>query len=363
MNKLKLILAGLLLASLPAGAQVAFRQISLDEAIEAAKAEQKPIFMDCQTKWCGSCKVMAREIFSKPEVGDFFNARFVNVLMDMETPEGKEVNKRFGVRAYPTFFIITPEGKLQHRIVGARLEDRFMELVRMGMKPETSLQHLDSLYKAGRLAPGQAEPYVVGLNNASMDAEVRDVALALFAGLADAERVKASNWYLYANTEMLYPCDEMFAFLVSHKDEFAQAVGDSVVNQKLSGVFQATLRENTPKEPLKGWIDASYEAMPAQVAAVDFPDKPLVALWLRYNTATRRQDTATLFDIWENHLGELPYMTQVQIPFGFDFILNSGDKEMLRRYIAVGERLLPYMKTDGLKQAVKEKFDQYKAKL
>ena len=363
MNKLKWMIAGLFSVSLSVGAQVNFRQISLAQALQEAKTEQKPIFMDCQTKWCGSCKVMAREVFSQSDVGDFFNVHFVNVLMDMETPEGKEINELFGVHAYPTFFIINEDGKLQHRIVGARPKAQFLKLVKDGMVEETSLQRLDSLYKIGQLPKEAEELYVEELNNASMDQEVRRVATDLFDRLSGKERVKSSNWYLYDNMEMLYPSDAMFAFLVNHQTEFARTVGDSVVNQKLSSIYRSVLLNTTQKEPIKSVIDASYDAMSTQLAVVDFPDKPLIELWLRYNMACRQKDTDTLFDIWEHHLAELPYLVQVQIPFAFDFIVQSGDKKMLRRYVAIGEKLLPYIKVDGFKKVVKETFDKYKTQL
>lgn len=232
MNKIIWFVAGLLACVLPMKAQVDFRQVSFAQAVEQAKAEKKPIFMDCQTKWCGSCKVMAREVFSKQEVGTFFNDHFVNVLMDMESPEGKEVNKLFKVNAYPTFFIFNTEGKLQHRIVGARSENAFLELVKKGMRMETSLQYLDSLYKAGKLPVEVRALYVEQLNDASFDKEVRNVCMELFERIPEAERTASASWYIYENMERLYPSDEIFAFLVKHKAQFDLSIGDSVVDKK-----------------------------------------------------------------------------------------------------------------------------------
>ena len=42
---------------------VEFRDISFAGALKAAKAENKTVFMDCYTSWCGPCKNMADKVF------------------------------------------------------------------------------------------------------------------------------------------------------------------------------------------------------------------------------------------------------------------------------------------------------------
>jgi len=78
---------------------------TLEQASAKAKAENKLIFLDCYTQWCGPCKKMAREIFPQQKVGDYFNQNFVCIKLDAEK-EGREAAKKFGVTAYPTFKVI-----------------------------------------------------------------------------------------------------------------------------------------------------------------------------------------------------------------------------------------------------------------
>ena len=45
---------------------VNFEHLSFREALDKAKSEQKYVFMDCYTSWCGPCRQMAtREYDSK----------------------------------------------------------------------------------------------------------------------------------------------------------------------------------------------------------------------------------------------------------------------------------------------------------
>ena len=85
---------------------VEFRDISFAGALKAAKAENKTVFMDCYTSWCGPCKMMTNDIFPQEKVGKYMNENFVCVKYDMEKGEGVELKKRYEVSAYPTFLVI-----------------------------------------------------------------------------------------------------------------------------------------------------------------------------------------------------------------------------------------------------------------
>ena len=63
------------------------------EVLQKAKEQNRLIFMDCYTVWCGPCKGLAKDIFPQKKVGDFFNANFVNAKYDMEKGEGLALKK------------------------------------------------------------------------------------------------------------------------------------------------------------------------------------------------------------------------------------------------------------------------------
>ncbi len=100
---------------------------TLQEALEKAKNNENGInrvFLDCYTSWCGPCKFMSENVFTTKEAGDYFNNRFVNIKIDMEKGEGIDIAKKYNVRAYPTFLILDPDGKVVGRVVGGgKLED------------------------------------------------------------------------------------------------------------------------------------------------------------------------------------------------------------------------------------------------
>ena len=54
---------------------------SFEEALKKAREEKKSLFVDFYADWCDPCKAMAVQVFPQKEVGDYFNSRFICVLL------------------------------------------------------------------------------------------------------------------------------------------------------------------------------------------------------------------------------------------------------------------------------------------
>ncbi len=85
---------------------IQFESGTFEEARAKAKAENKILFVDVYTSWCGPCKKMAKEIFTREEVGDYFNRHFINYKQDGEKGYGPELMKTYRIQAVPTFLFL-----------------------------------------------------------------------------------------------------------------------------------------------------------------------------------------------------------------------------------------------------------------
>ena len=101
------------------------------EILTKAKTENKTIFVDVYTKWCGPCKHVSETVFPQEKLGEYYNSRFINFKIDAESPAGKEFVKTYPVTGYPTFFFIDGNGKVIHKIVGAKDVDGFISEAKM----------------------------------------------------------------------------------------------------------------------------------------------------------------------------------------------------------------------------------------
>lgn len=145
MKKLIVILS-LVLICTTAGAQgIVFQEGFLSETLVEAKSQGKLVFIDVYTSWCGPCKMMSSEIFPQQEIGDFFNANFINFKADAEKSEdGRHIAKTYNVTAYPTFLFVNGDGELVYRFLGAKSLEG---LIREGEKAVSAQQVYPELKK------------------------------------------------------------------------------------------------------------------------------------------------------------------------------------------------------------------------
>lgn len=105
---------------------IEFEESSFAEALKKAKEQGKLLFVDYYTTWCAPCKMMSLQVFPQKAVGDYFKEHFVSLKVDMEKGEGPELGERYGVKAFPTMFVLDAEGQVIGTMVGSRDLDSFM---------------------------------------------------------------------------------------------------------------------------------------------------------------------------------------------------------------------------------------------
>ncbi|MBI5541412.1 MAG: thioredoxin family protein, partial [Bacteroidia bacterium] len=115
-----------------------------------AQKENKLIFIDAYTVWCGPCKWMAKNIFTNDTVADFYNSKFINAQIDMEKGEGVEIAKLYNVHCYPSLLYIDGDGKLIHRGAGSSNAQRFINLGENSLIPEKTFSRFESQYESKR---------------------------------------------------------------------------------------------------------------------------------------------------------------------------------------------------------------------
>ncbi len=143
---------------------IEFYHGSFREALELAAKEQKLVFIDAYTTWCGPCRRMAANVFPDEAVGEFYNASFVNMKIDMEKGEGPDIARQYGVRSYPTFLFIGSDGKVVHSAGGARPSEAFIELGREALKKQDRSADWAKRYEAGERDAATVLAYIKALN-------------------------------------------------------------------------------------------------------------------------------------------------------------------------------------------------------
>lgn len=112
-----------------------------DELLAKAKAEDRLVFVDFWTKWCGYCKKLERTTFRDAAVAKEMR----DVLcysVDAEARENAKLVARYRPTSYPTLLFVEPDGELRERLVGFFDAQRFVEEVRRVKCNESTLSQL-----------------------------------------------------------------------------------------------------------------------------------------------------------------------------------------------------------------------------
>ncbi|MDE0421616.1 MAG: DUF255 domain-containing protein [Gammaproteobacteria bacterium] len=133
-------------------AGIEFFEGSWDDAFKAAEENDRLVFVDVYTEWCGPCKLMDANVFPKDAVGDYFNARFVNIKLDAEDEDlnGPEIGDRYGIRAYPTLLFLNPDGsELGRGVAGLEVEQLIQLAKEATGEASSGFQDMAARYDAG----------------------------------------------------------------------------------------------------------------------------------------------------------------------------------------------------------------------
>lgn len=117
--------------------QVKFFEGSWNEVLQEAKKQNKPIFVDFYTSWCGPCKLMTKTTFANTNVGDYLNSNYIAYKIDCEKGEGIQMAEKFEIYSYPTLCFFDKNGKLQSKEVGYKNANDFLSLVQKYKKKLT----------------------------------------------------------------------------------------------------------------------------------------------------------------------------------------------------------------------------------
>ena len=136
---------------------------NVSEALSKAKTENKLIFVDAYTTWCGPCKMMVKNTFPDADVASLFNVKFINLKMDMEKGDGIDMAKRYEIAAYPTLLFIDGDGQLIHKAIGFHDVSQILELGKTALDADKSLGGWASKYEKGNRDAAFLKEYALKL--------------------------------------------------------------------------------------------------------------------------------------------------------------------------------------------------------
>lgn len=132
---------------------ILFTEGSWSQVLIEAKKQNKLIFIDIYTTWCGPCKVMSAKVFTDAKVGEKFNEAFINFKIDAEKGEGIVLARTYGITAYPTYLFVNANAELVYRSIGAMPIEKFLieaDRAILSGKKHKSPEDFDKEFQSGK---------------------------------------------------------------------------------------------------------------------------------------------------------------------------------------------------------------------
>ncbi len=246
-NLMTISLVLLLGTVLPAqGDGIQFNKANWAKILQQASEQNRLIFLDAYTSWCGPCKKMARDVFPQKSIGEFYNAKFINVKLDMEKGEGIDVARDYDVNVYPTLLFISGDGTLVHRSAGYHTADQFLDLGKTALDPAKQLSSMMKRYAEG----DRSAEFLYNYANARFDAYD-----GTHSAIAEEYMATQTDWSSPENMDFLFQFvgdahSPMFDYLTSHRAAFIDRFGQQTVIAKIQDLIYNTVYDRQEKSSL-----------------------------------------------------------------------------------------------------------------
>ena len=100
--------------------RIEFQNLSLSEAVDLAKKENKKVFIHIGPKDNTTSQFMYDNIYSLAEVGEYYNQHFICLKVDEGSEEGKLIDYNFNTKYEPTMLFLTPDHYIVLKKIGSK---------------------------------------------------------------------------------------------------------------------------------------------------------------------------------------------------------------------------------------------------
>lgn len=110
--------------------------MTVEEGLQLAQTSDRPILIDFTADWCAPCHQLDAQVFQDPKLAQTINERFIPIrAVDRQREEGRNsddvagLQRRFGVRGFPTVVIADKSGGERARMEGFGGRAKFEQMM------------------------------------------------------------------------------------------------------------------------------------------------------------------------------------------------------------------------------------------
>ena len=312
---------------------------NLQDALKKAKSENKLVFVDFMATWCGPCKTLATKVFPDKEIGDYFNARFVCVQIDVD--KEKDLARKYRIQAMPTLVFMDNNGKAVTRVTGAASKTRLLQKAKEATGELPAFDELWNMHKKNKNDVNVMQqilheaPYIIQERRGQgWEARVKKVFEQYMQTKPREDLLNPTDFTIIMGYSEMEKNNEHVEFVISHLNDYLKIMPfRRVANPMFS--YTMSLINKLAKEN-----DLDYKK---EIARAD-GDMKVIFDSLRHSTYSPVEFLTILGDAYNALYGHKEQATYVQLID--NYLTQTGDNVMLQEYQSFISDLLAATKGD-----------------
>ena len=178
----------------------------VETGLRSARQSGRLVLMKFTADWCGYCKKMERETFTRPAVASLVNEQFVPILVDAD--KHQDLVQHLKIKGLPAILVVSPEMAILTRISGYQTEAKLMP-------------QLQAVLSQHRSSPAGQAPVVGATVSNSMPARPVSQTAQASTGHGTSQQVAATAFVRPAFGGLCLPAVNETRSLVSGRPEFS----------------------------------------------------------------------------------------------------------------------------------------------
>lgn len=206
---------------------IKFETETFQNILDKAKKENKLVFLDAFASWCGPCKMLEKNVFTKQEVGTYYNSHFINARFDMEKGEGRDIARKYSITSYPSLLFLNGNGEVVYKGKGYMDVADFLGMGKDVLDPENSLEKRIEKFHGGESQPDFLMKLMKDVSN--NDFEFAQKVSERYFKIKEKEELTKEDagvlLYFTKNSD-----DENFKVFEKRKPELLKMIPENVLN-------------------------------------------------------------------------------------------------------------------------------------
>jgi thioredoxin-related protein len=215
--------------------------VSYKAGLEAAKAQNKPLFVMLYADWCPHCNQMKKEVFNDSFVIDFLNKNYICIFKNIEKEEGKALKEKYNTKSLPTFLFLDSDETLLYVLKGEMGKTEFMTEAGYALKSTMQLPYLEKEFLSDTENSAKFFAYLNTLKKGKDRADLSPATHLYLNTQSDAQLLSETSWRAIANGVTDINSRE-FQFVLKHQKEFAAVASQNRVDRKIESIVNELLR-------------------------------------------------------------------------------------------------------------------------